>query len=105
MPTLAQRIAALDWPALHADLDARGFARTGPVLTAAECRALAGLYDTAEFRSTIDMARYRFGEGQHRYFAHPPPPAGHHRRRALSPPLAQAANRWAALLGDEARYP
>jgi hypothetical protein len=106
MPTsIAQRVAALDWPALHDDLDARGFARTGVVLRAGECRQLAALYDTAPFRSTIDMARYRFGEGQYKYFAYPLPDAVGGLRRALYPPLAEAANRWAALLGDEARYP
>jgi hypothetical protein len=103
--TLAQRIAALPWPALHDDLDARGFARTGPVLAADECRDLAALYDTAAFRSTIDMARYRFGEGEYKYFAYPLPPAIAELRQALYPPLARAANRWAELLGDATHYP
>jgi len=106
MPTsIAQRVAALDWPALHSALDARGFARTGAVLRAPECRRLAALYETAPFRSSIDMARYRFGEGQYKYFAYPLPDPVDELRRALYPPLAEAANRWAALLGDDARYP
>jgi hypothetical protein len=106
MPTtLTARVAALPWPALHADLDARGFARTGPVLRARECGDLAALYDRGAFRSTIDMARYRFGEGQYKYFAYPLPPAVDELRRALYPPLAAAANRWAERLGEQARYP
>ena len=107
MPTsIAERVTALDWPALHAALDAQGFARTGAVLRAHECRDLAALYDTASFRSTIDMARHRFGEGRYRYFAYPLPPAVEELRRALYPPLAEAANRWSALLGDgDAQYP
>jgi len=32
---VADRIAALDWPALTAQLDERGFAQTQPVLDAA----------------------------------------------------------------------
>src|SRR4051795_5093121 len=100
MPTTpAQRVAALDWPALHEDLDARGFARTGPVLGAAECRALAGLYGTADFRSTIDMARYQFGQGQYRYFAYPLPAAVDGLRHALYPPLAEGAHPRAGPLG------
>jgi hypothetical protein len=103
--TITRRIGALPWSALHEDLDAQGFARTGPVLDAGECRELAGLYDTAEFRSTIDMARYRFGEGQYKYFAYPLPGAVDELRHALYPQLARAANRWAELLGDDTRYP
>ena len=48
---------------------------TRPLLTAAECRALAALWDDgARFRRHIDMARHRFGEGEYRYFATPLPP-------------------------------
>ncbi len=65
-------------------------ALTGPLLTADECRAIADLYDDAErFRSTIDMARHRFGRGEYRYFAYPLPDAvGDAARRVLAPPAA-----------------
>jgi hypothetical protein len=54
----------VDWKSVGADLDELGVASTGPVLTPAQCRALADLYDDdGRFRSTIDMARHRFGEG------------------------------------------
>ena len=52
---VADRIAALDWPALTAQLDDRGFAQTGPVLDAAECAALAAQFDDGRFRSRVDM--------------------------------------------------
>ena len=36
-----------------------------PLLTAAECDELIALYpDQARFRSRVDMARFRFGEGE-----------------------------------------
>ena len=39
-----------------------GLADAGPLLDAAECAALVDLYDDdALFRSTVDMARHRFG--------------------------------------------
>ncbi len=56
-------------------LDERGFAVTEPLLSGAECEALAELFDGGRFRSTIDMARHRFGEGRYRYFDHPLPGA------------------------------
>ena len=60
-PEIAERIDALDWPGLGEELDAQGFAVTAPVLGARECRELAALFDSDRFRSTIDMARHRFG--------------------------------------------
>jgi hypothetical protein len=46
VPTIAERVAALSWPELHAGLDARGFAQTPPVVSAADCRALSSGYET-----------------------------------------------------------
>ena len=71
--TLHQRVDELDWDDLTAQLDDRGFALTEPLLTTAECDSLAELFDGGRFRSTIDMARHRFGDGRYRYFEHPLP--------------------------------
>ncbi len=98
-------IDTLPWDALHEELDRTGFAATPPVLTREECEALAALYDADRFRSTVGMARHRFGEGEYKYFGHPLPDPIAELRRALYPHLAQAANRWAGFLGDDARYP
>lgn len=97
----------LDWPALEASLDARGYAAApAPVLTPGECASLAALYDDeARFRSRIDMARFRFGEGEYKYFAHPLPPIVATLRRALYPPLAAVANTWVERLGEAAPDP
>jgi uncharacterized protein len=105
--TLADRIAALDWAALRADLDVQGFAETEPVYTPDEYAELAAAFDDDDrFRSTIDMRRHRFGEGRYRYFDHPLPALVGEVRRAFYPPLADTANAWADRLGsDEAAYP
>ncbi|MFJ7153196.1 2OG-Fe(II) oxygenase [Streptomyces sp. NPDC100445] len=91
----------LDWPALAAELDAEGVALTPPLLSPDECARLRGMFDEAElFRSTVTMARHRFGEGSYRYFAHPLPEPVAALRRELYPPLARIANTWAARLGE-----
>jgi len=95
----------LPWQELHAELDERGFARTAAVLDADDCEALASLWDEAEFRSHIVMARHGFGEGEYRYFANPLPEPVAELRRSLYPPLAEAANRWAEMLGTGERWP
>ena len=51
-----QLLAAADWPAISADLDASGCAVTPRLLTPAQCADLVCLYEQPErFRSTIDM--------------------------------------------------
>jgi uncharacterized protein len=103
---LADRVDALDWDDLGARLDEHGFAVTEPLLDAGECAALAALFDDGRFRSTIDMARHRFGDGRYRYFDHPLPEAIAELRTALYRHLAPVANRWADLLsGDNPTFP
>src|ERR671933_2115987 len=87
-PSVAERIAALDWPALAAQLDEQGYAQTPPVYRAGACRELAATFETGRFRSRIDMRRHRFGEGEYRYFDAPLPALVDEARRALYPPLA-----------------
>lgn len=103
---IGRRVGEVDWEAAAAGLDERGFARLGRLLTARECGALAGLFDDdARFRSSVEMARHRFGEGRYRYFAPPLPETVEALRRALYPPLAAITNRWWRALGETERFP
>jgi hypothetical protein len=103
--TIADRIAALDWPGIAAALDARGSATTGPILTPKECAAPAALYqEDTPFRSRVVMARHGFGSGEYKYFAAPLPEVIGALRTALYPALAETANRWQEQLGGKA-YP
>jgi hypothetical protein len=99
--TLSERVDALPWDELRAQLDARGHAVTTPLLDPEECRTLAGLFDAGRFRSTVDMARHRFGDGRYRYFDHPLPDAVAELRGAFYRHLAPVANDWSARLGGE----
>ncbi len=102
----AERIAALDWPRITADLDAAGAAATGPLLTRAECAGFATFYaDENHFRSKVIMARHGFGSGEYKYFDYPLPQPVADFRAAFYPPLAAIANRWAAALGTPGAFP
>lgn len=104
--SIAERVDALAWPAITAALDEQGCGLSKPVLSAEECAELAGLYDDdRRFRSTIDMARYRFGEGQYRYFAPPLPDVVAELRAAYWPHLLPIARDWAERLGQPAPWP
>jgi hypothetical protein len=103
---IATRLAALDWSAIERSLWASGWAKTPPVLTPDECAGLIALYaDETRFRSRIDMARYRFGVGEYKYFAAPLPPLVDALRTHAYPPLAAVANQWQAALGDPELFP
>ena len=76
------------------------------MLTAAECSALVDLYDEGGlFRSTVDMARHRYGRGQYRYFAYPLPEIVQQLRVAFWPHLLPIAREWADRRGDDAPWP
>jgi hypothetical protein len=100
------RVQALDWTNMSAHLDEQGWALAGRVLTADECRAIAGLYDEdGLFRSHVVMARHGFGRGEYKYFRYPLPDIIAELRTALYPHLAPLANRWNESMGIDVRYP
>lgn len=106
MNHVGDRVPAIDRGAIHADLDRYGCGLTGPLLTPQEAASIAGLYgDHARFRSTIDMARYRFGEGEYRYFAEPLPELVAALRQSLYPELLPVARDWWRRLGRETPWP
>jgi hypothetical protein len=101
-----ERVSATDWDSVRADLDAYGCGLTGPLLTPDEAAQIAALYDDdSRFRSTINMGRHRFGEGEYRYFAEPFPEAVTGLKRALYPRLLPIARDWWTRLGRETPWP
>jgi uncharacterized protein len=101
-----ERVSATDWDRVRADLDAYGCGLTGSLLTAEEAAQIAALYDDgSRFRSTINMARHRFGEGEYRYFAEPFPEAVTELKRLLYPRLLPIARDWWSRLGRERPWP
>ena len=62
--SIVERLSALDWNRLTAQIDRHGWATTGPMLTADECRNLSENYDEESlYRSRVIMARHGFGQG------------------------------------------
>lgn len=103
---IRQRVDALPWDELRRQLDTIGHAVTPTVLTDDEREALSGLFDTGAFRSTIDMARHRFGDGRYRYFDHPLPETITALRSSFYRHLAPIANDWARRLrGENPTFP
>jgi hypothetical protein len=103
---IEERIVALDWRRIEAELDSHGVGLTGPLLDAGSCAELRGLYaEPRHFRSRIVMARHGFGRGEYQYFAHPLPAPITALRPLVYARLAPVANRWNERLGIAERYP
>jgi uncharacterized protein len=103
---IRERVDALDWNELREQLDNMGHAITEPLLDSTETGELADLFDGGRFRSTIEMAKHRFGDGRYRYFDHPLPEAIAELRTSFYRHLAPIANDWSQLLrGDQPTFP
>ena len=104
--SISARIQGLNWKRIEAELAAQGCANTGPLLDAAECEALQGVYgNAAAFRKRIVMAQHGYGRGEYQYFGYPLPAPVAALRAGLYPPLAMVANRWEADFGRPASFP
>ena len=96
------RLEQLDWPMMAQQFWGFGYAKTPPVLRPGECRALIELYvDKTRFRSRIDMARHRFGEGEYQYFTEPLLALVQDLRQHAYPPLAEIANCWEVVTPEQ----
>ena len=100
------RVDRTDWDAARAGLEEYGCGSTGSLLMPEEASEIAALYDDeSRFRSTVNMARHRFGQGEYRYFAEPFPQAVTELKQALYPRLLPIARDWWSRLGRHAPWP
>ena len=101
-----QRVDAADWESITAEVDSLGGALLPALLTPGEADQIRGLYEQpGYFRSTVDMARHRFGEGEYRYFRTPYPEPIEQLKQALYPRLLPIARDWWSKLGRPAPWP
>ncbi|MFD4575200.1 2OG-Fe(II) oxygenase [Streptomyces sp. NPDC058417] len=100
------RVASGDWEAITAETDEYGGALLPRLLSPEETAEIRDLYARDDlFRSTVDMARHRFGEGRYRYFATPYPEPVERLKQALYPRLLPIARDWWSKLGRPAPWP
>jgi Uncharacterized protein conserved in bacteria len=99
-------ISSLPWASLYDSLNTKGFAIVPSLLSSEECEQLSGSYhDTALYRSIINMKRYRFGEGEYKYYKYPLPSILQTLREELYAPLSNLANDWMKSLGLVTSFP
>ena len=102
----ADSVDSGDWDRITEELNEYGGALLPRLLTPEEAARIAGLYEQDEhFRSTVNMGRHRFGEGEYRYFARPFPEPIEQLKQALYPHLLPIARDWWDKLGRPAPWP
>ena len=82
--SLDGRVEALDWGALRDGARRPRLRRDRAASHRSRVRDLAGQFDGGRFRSTMDMARHRFGDGRYRYFDPVPGPIAELRRASTA---------------------
>jgi uncharacterized protein len=101
-----KRVDSGDWDAITAEVNDFGGAVLPLLVTPSEAATLREFYsDDAMFRATIDMRRYRFGEGEYRYFHQPYPEPIEPLKQALYPRLLPIARDWWTKLGRQTPWP
>jgi hypothetical protein len=99
-------IVNLNWNMILGSLNEKGYARIPDMLSTKECIDLSDLYkDSHLYRSTIDMKRYRFGQGEYKYFSYPLPGIIQSLREYFYPPLSKIANEWMQKLETKLTFP
>ena len=101
-----KRVDSGDWDAITAEVNDFGGALLPRLLTKPEAEKIRRFYpDDHLFRATIDMRRYRFGEGEYRYFQQPYPEPIQALKEALYPRLLPIARDWWTKLGRSTPWP
>ena len=106
MKSIGLRIENLDWTIGSANLDSKGYSLFESVLTDQECEILIENYESQDqYRKTIVMERYRFGQGEYKYLQYPLPDLIDTIRNVTYSKICPVANRWMHVLKIDQRFP
>ncbi|WP_343532328.1 2OG-Fe(II) oxygenase [Pedobacter sp.] len=106
MESIETRLASKDWKEIARELHSKGFVIVRNVLSEKECDTLIAEYDADDtYRKTINMERYRFGQGEYKYFRYPLPQLITTLREKVYAEVAPVANQWMQELGISKRFP
>jgi hypothetical protein len=106
MQEIIRRLNNYDWEKAAENLTDTGYSLLKSAVTNEECDELACQYDnSAHYRKTISMQRYRFGQGEYKYFNYPLPDLIQSVRETVYEKIAPLANRWMQVLRINTKYP
>jgi hypothetical protein len=106
MQTIQAKLASINWQSITEEMHQKGYALIPYLLTKEQCEELIGNYTQWHFyRRTVVMERYRFGQGEYKYFTYPLPELIQTIRSTLYPHLASIANSWMKMLNINKQFP
>jgi len=106
MENIEARLAAKNWQEITRELHDKGFVIVQDVLNEKECDALIAAYNAdGTYRKTIHMERYRFGQGEYKYFQYPLPELITTLREKVYVAIAPVANQWMQELNINKKFP
>ncbi len=104
--TVIDKIQTADWGDITEQMHQQGFALIEQVLSTELCEMLQQTYSqTKLYRKTVEMQRYRFGQGEYKYFTYPLPNLVERIRHEIYPYLVPIANAWFRVLKLEGSFP
>lgn len=103
---LSEKIQHLDWTLILEQLNQQGFSQIETFLSDDLCELIKAHYHHEDlYRKTVNMQRYRFGEGEYKYFRYPLPSLLQLLRTQFYPYLVPLANAWFENLNIQRQYP
>lgn len=106
MEPIGARLETIGWESVSRHITDTGYAIIPSLLTDKECSDLVKQYANEElYRKKIVMERYRFGQGEYKYFSYPLPGIIQTIRETVYPQLAPVANNWMKALNMSTRFP
>lgn len=106
MNLLTQKINQLSWQYIAQQLHKNGYAIVPNILDNLACEQLITQYANPDiYRKTVNMQRYRFGNGEYKYYSYPLPNMVQTLRETIYPYLAPVANQWMQMLNIDKEFP
>lgn len=106
MESIEARLAEKDWQAITKELHDNGFVVIRNILNKQECDNLINRYHAeGTYRKTISMERYRFGQGEYKYFDYPLPELIAKLRESVYERIVPVANEWMRELNLSKDFP
>jgi uncharacterized protein len=100
------KLDEVNWKAFGESMHENGYAIIPNFLSANLCEEFIKNYSNAAwYRKTVVMERYRFGQGEYKYFNYPLPSVISDIRTLIYPKLAPIANLWFKALNIGTEFP
>lgn len=106
MKNIQSKLLSIDWTTVGSEMNEKGFVLLAKIIPEEQCAELIFNYDhPGSYRKTITMERYRFGQGEYKYFNYPLPGLIQTIRENVYAHLSPIANEWMNVLKIDRQFP